>query len=151
MPVSLCNATCNFRTGSAPKPGLLCPLVVNRGATLQEPSRSNFPEEEGKLEAAEQMSRKTSSSAGHHLPSDQLNAGITATTAERHLKHINPHVDKYADNYTRRRQERTNTCLHTRLHNMQWRKMRGNGYRRVRERESEQEGERGNKRQGERK
>lgn len=52
--------------------------------------------EEGKLEAAEQMSRKTGSSAGHHLPSDQPNAGTTATSAERHrLEHINPHVDTH--------------------------------------------------------
>lgn len=78
------------------------------------------------------MKRITGSSGGHHLLGDQPNAGTTATSAERHLKHINPH----RDNYTAR--QRTHT--HTHLYDMQWRKMRGNGY--WRERESE-----GNERQ----
>lgn len=36
--------------------------------------------------------KKTSSSAGHHLPRDQLSIGTTA--AERHLNHLCPHVDR---------------------------------------------------------
>lgn len=100
------------------------------------PSHSNV-KEEGKLEAAEQMSLKTGSSAGHHLPSDQPNAGTTATSAERQRrKHISPQVDAHKT-IIQRASVHAQTCLDTQLHNMQWRKMRGNGYWRERERERE--------------
>lgn len=101
------------RTAGYPPPALHQNLVCcalwwsDSRAALQDRSRSNV-KEEGKLEAAEQMSRKTGSSAGHHLPGDQPNAGTTATAAERHLKHINPHVDTRA----RRQLYNTPACMY---------------------------------------
>lgn len=56
--------------------------------------RERERERGGKLEVAEQMSRKkTSSCAGHHLLKEHPVTDTTAAAADHHLKHFSPHKD----------------------------------------------------------